>query len=79
MNESSLKQSFPVCPRCDTDKTVVIAKSVVIDVWEAYSCPVCHFVWRSTEPESITNPAKYPAAFKLKPEDIPGFPSLPAI
>lgn len=67
------------CPRCDMKEATVVARSPVAGAWEVYLCPVCKFTWRSTEPETITNPEKYNPAFKVNPADVPLAPQVPAI
>jgi transposase-like protein len=54
------------CPRCDSEKVSVLTKAPVDDAWEVYPCGTCHFTWRNTESENITNPEKYDKRFKLK-------------
>jgi hypothetical protein len=48
-------------------------------VWTLYRCKTCLYAWRSTEPEENTNPDKYPAAFRLSPDDVASFPIVPNI
>ena len=55
----------PICPRCESEKTRILTRSPVDGVWEVYNCEGCFFVWRSTEPDFITDPKKYDAEFKL--------------
>ena len=40
------------CPRCDTADVRVLTRSPVPGAWEMYSCRVCLYSWRSTEPDS---------------------------
>ena len=67
------------CPRCDSATTEVQFESPVKGAWVLYRCTTCLFTWRSTEPETITNPKLYPARFKIKPEELKDFPVMPAI
>lgn len=67
------------CPRCNTEKASVIASSPVKGAWELYHCPVCLFIWRSSEPESIIDPQKYNPSFKVDPADIPKAAHVPVI
>ncbi|MGA9173589.1 MAG: non-oxidative hydroxyarylic acid decarboxylases subunit D [Thermoactinomyces sp.] len=67
------------CPRCETKKAEVVTKSPVKGAWEVYQCPVCLFTWRSSEPETITNPEKYNKAFKVDPADVPLATQVPAV
>ncbi|MCL6631819.1 MAG: hypothetical protein K6T63_04225 [Alicyclobacillus herbarius] len=68
-----------VCPRCEAKEASVIARSPVKGAWELYQCPTCFFIWRSTEPEFITDPAKYNPAFKVTPNDVAGAVHVPPI
>ena len=68
-----------VCPRCRSAAIDVLSNSPVAGVWTMYSCKTCLYAWRSSEAEENTNPDKYPEAFRIKPEDIPKFPKVPAI
>lgn len=70
---------FSTCPRCESNTTEIQFKSPVKGVWELYQCTTCLFAWRSTEPETITNPKLYDPKFKFKPEDMPSFPTMPSI
>ncbi|MBM7645453.1 transposase-like protein [Scopulibacillus daqui] len=67
------------CPRCESKKTETVSQSPVKGAWEVYLCPVCMFTWRSSEPESITNPEKYNKAFKVDPQDIPHAAKVPPV
>ena len=67
------------CPRCDVEGCTVLTESPVKGCWVVYSCPRCFFVWRSTEPEKITDPAKYDPRFKLTAEKISNFAVVPSI
>lgn len=44
-----------------------------------FACATCLYAWRSTEPEENTNPDKYPAAFRLKPEQLADLAVIPTI
>ena len=74
-----MAKDFSVCPRCDSKTTEVVFKSPVEGVWEVYICTTCQFTWRSTEPDYMTDPAKFDPTFKIKPEDLPNFPTMPTI
>ncbi|MFC7391968.1 non-oxidative hydroxyarylic acid decarboxylases subunit D [Scopulibacillus cellulosilyticus] len=67
------------CPRCESKKAEMVSQSPVKGAWEVYSCPVCMFTWRSSEPESITNPEKYNKAFKVDPQDVPNAAKVPPV
>ncbi|MFE5402971.1 non-oxidative hydroxyarylic acid decarboxylases subunit D [Streptomyces sp. NPDC056580] len=68
-----------VCPRCDTDTVRVLTTSPVPDRWVMYVCSTCIYSWRSTEPTQATDPATYPAAFKIDPADIPALAAIPPV
>jgi len=67
------------CPRCRAARIELRSSSPVPGVWSVYACTTCLYAWRSTEPAENTDPDQYPAAFRLKPEDLPGLPVIPAI
>jgi hypothetical protein len=60
----------PPCPRCGSGKTGILTRSPVEGVWEVYHCEECLFAWRSTEPDFITDPAKYNPEFKLNRAEL---------
>jgi hypothetical protein len=68
-----------LCPRCRSATTEVRTASPVEGVWTVYGCRTCLYTWRSTEPEENTDPDKYPAVFRLKPEDLAKFAVVPSI
>ena len=70
---------FSICPRCDSKTTELQFKSPVEGVWEIYRCTTCLFSWRTTEPDTITDPEKFDPVFKVKPEDLPNAPMMPGI
>ena len=69
----------PVCPRCRSTTIEVRSNSPVAGVWTVFGCATCLYTWRSTEPEENTDPDKYPAVFRLKPEDLANLPVAPSI
>jgi vanillate/4-hydroxybenzoate decarboxylase subunit D len=69
----------PVCPRCQSNTTTVRGVSPVAGVWTIYGCDTCFYTWRSTESEANTDPAKYPAVFRLAPGDLPKLQVAPRI
>jgi vanillate/4-hydroxybenzoate decarboxylase subunit D len=79
MNETTSQTNLPVCPRCRSNSTALRAVSPVAGVWIVYGCDVCFYTWRSTEPETNTNPERYPEVFPLKQDDLPGLQVAPAI
>jgi vanillate/4-hydroxybenzoate decarboxylase subunit D len=38
--------------------------------WEIYHCTRCNYSWRSSEPDSITDPAKRDPSFQLADVDV---------
>jgi hypothetical protein len=70
---------MPICPRCDDPNSSILTESPVKGIWVMYRCPRCLFTWRSTEPEEVTNPARYNRDFKLTPEMIEHAMITPAI
>jgi hypothetical protein len=68
-----------VCPRCRSTTIEVRSSSPVAGVWTVFGCATCLYAWRSTEPEENTDPDKYPAVFRLKPEDLANLPVAPSI
>jgi hypothetical protein len=73
------KGTAPICPRCESSPTKIRFESPVAGVWTLYGCDDCLFTWRSTEPETITDPKLYPARFKVKLEKLKDIPVMPAI
>lgn len=57
-----------ICPRCDCGEARKIFEAPENAVWEVYRCPRCFLLWRNTEEEQVTNPALYPADYKLTEE-----------
>jgi vanillate/4-hydroxybenzoate decarboxylase subunit D len=80
MSASTTKVNDPLpCPRCRSNTTVVRAVSPKAGVWTVYGCDTCFYTWRSTEPEENTNPDKYPAVFRLVPENLAKLEVAPPI
>lgn len=67
------------CPRCESDGPEVLSQSPVAGAWTVFHCPTCFFTWRNTEPDFITDPAKYHPNFKFAPQDMAHFGVMPAI
>ena len=67
------------CPRCRAGTIKTLGKSPVAGVWTVFGCSTCFYTWRSTEPEENVNPEQYPAAFRLRPEDIPNLRAIPMV
>ena len=68
-----------ICPRCESATVELQFSSPVKGVWEIYRCTKCLYAWRSTEPETNTDPAKYPHRFKVDPARLNDYPIMPAI
>jgi hypothetical protein len=76
---TSTTDESPVCPRCSSADTHVLARSPVKDVWIVYGCKICLYAWRNTEPEENTNPVKYPEAFRQDPNEVSKFVVVPTV
>ena len=68
-----------ICPRCDHDQAYKIFEAPEDASWGVYRCPRCHFTWRSTEEEEVTNPKLYNPKFKLSETQIQNLPPKPPI
>ena len=68
-----------ICPRCDDERAAKIFEAPENAVWEVYRCPRCFFVWRSTEEDSVTDPALYDPKFKLDEKKIREMVAKPPI
>jgi hypothetical protein len=68
-----------ICPRCRSGPIATLGQSPVAGVWTIFGCSTCLYAWRSSEPEENTNADKYPAAFRLRPEDLPKLKMVPPI
>jgi len=79
MSDTSQGSSVPICPRCRSNSTEIRGVSPRLGVWTVFGCGTCFYVWRSTEPEENSNPEKYPAVFRLIPENLPKLGVAPAI
>lgn len=68
------------CVRCLAgDVTVAAHAPDGSGAWEIYRCPRCNYAWRSTEPETITDPARRDPFFQLDGVDLDALLSpLPA-
>jgi vanillate/4-hydroxybenzoate decarboxylase subunit D len=73
------QQGGLMCPRCRSLGCQTLAESPVPGIWTVYGCPVCFYAWRSTEPAQNQDPAQYPEAFRLKPDELNNFPVVPTI
>jgi len=59
------------CVRCIKGDAEVVAKAPDgSEAWEIYRCTRCNYGWRSTESESITDPAKRDPFFQLDTTDL---------
>lgn len=80
MSASTTNVTNPLpCPRCRSNTTVVRAVSPKAGIWTVYGCDTCFYTWRNTEPEENTNPDKYPAVFRLVPENLSKLEVAPSI
>jgi hypothetical protein len=57
----------------------VLTVSPVLGRWVLYVCDTCFYTWRSTEPSYATDPASYPAAFKIDATEIPHMAAIPPV
>jgi vanillate/4-hydroxybenzoate decarboxylase subunit D len=71
--------SSPKCPRCESQTTSVLTHSPVEGAWTVYHCEECFFAWRSTEPDYITDPAKYNREFKLNRTTLDQADTMPSV
>ncbi|GAB2970163.1 phenolic acid decarboxylase subunit D [Amycolatopsis acidiphila] len=68
------------CARCDSTGTIrVLTTSPVPGAWTMYACSTCTYSWRSTEAAYVSDPATYPAAFKVDPAAIAEMPVVPTV
>lgn len=59
------------CVRCLNDEAYKVADAPDgSGAWEVYACPVCHYNWRSTEPDYITDIEKRDPRFQLTNDQI---------
>lgn len=59
------------CIRCDENTARKVAEAPDgSKAWEVYYCERCNFSWRNSEEDGVINPAKRPAFFQLKGEDL---------
>ncbi len=79
MSVTTEQARLSVCPRCRSNKAGLRGSSPIEGVWTVYGCDICFYTWRSTEQEENTNPDKYPAVFRLNPEDLPNLQVAPVI
>ena len=68
-----------LCPRCTHEHLAIQTPSAVAGAWDVYQCGRCLYTWRTTEPARRTQPAAYPAAFKLTAEDIDNAIEVPSV
>ncbi len=68
-----------VCPRCRSNTIAVRGVSPVAGIWIVYGCDTCFYTWRTTEPEANRDLDKYPAVFRLDPENLPKLQVAPRI
>lgn len=59
------------CVRCENDEAYKVADAPDgSGAWEIYACPVCHYNWRSSEPDYITEIPKRDPRWQLSNDDI---------
>lgn len=58
------------CLRCGNNAVKVADAPDGSKAWEVYACTVCHYNWRSSEPDYILDPAKRDPRFQLTDEAI---------
>jgi hypothetical protein len=59
------------CVRCLADTAAVSAQAPDgSGAWEIYSCSRCNYSWRSSEPDTITDPEKRDPFFQLDAVDL---------
>lgn len=64
------------CPRCESEKVRIMAKSPVGNAWEVYVCERCCYSWRSTEKITISEVFKLDDQRIAKMSVIPPIPPL---
>ncbi|HEJ9148038.1 TPA: phenolic acid decarboxylase subunit D [Serratia marcescens] len=74
-----MNRSPDKCPRCEAAGPETLCHAPVEDTWTIFLCPTCFFTWRSSEPDFITDPEKYPSRFKFAPTDMANFGIMPNI
>jgi vanillate/4-hydroxybenzoate decarboxylase subunit D len=67
------------CPRCNSQKTEIVSASPVEGAWVIYSCSICFYSWRSSEPDYATSVEHYNPHFKIRLEEIDDFAEVPTI
>ncbi|HEY2057376.1 MAG TPA: non-oxidative hydroxyarylic acid decarboxylases subunit D [Amycolatopsis sp.] len=65
-----------ICPRCRSTEAATVAHSPVAGRWTMSSCSACWYSWRSTEPDTATDPDAYPVEFRLTAGEITAAPRL---
>lgn len=79
MSDATQGATPAACPRCRAPTIALHSASPIAGAWAVFGCATCLYTWRSTEPEANTNPDKYPAVFRLRPEDMPNLAISPTI
>jgi hypothetical protein len=77
VNETTVNST--VCPRCAAENVRILTTSPVPGRWEMYVCDTCVYSWRSTEPAYATDPAAYPAEFKIDIAEIATMAAIPTV
>jgi hypothetical protein len=79
-NDEELQtKRIPGCPRCDSQVTQLVTTSPVPGAWSVYSCLECFYGWRSSEPDYATQSNTFDRNFRINPEEIDLFLSLPTV
>lgn len=59
------------CLRCGNDAAEKVADAPDgSKAWEVYACSVCHYNWRTSEPDNILVPELRDPRFQLTNEEI---------
>jgi vanillate/4-hydroxybenzoate decarboxylase subunit D len=59
------------CVRCLDGEAEIVARAPDgSDAWAIYRCTRCNYGWRTSEPETVTDPAKRDPFFQLDGTDL---------
>lgn len=75
----SSARNTTVCPRCEEPAVRVMTTSPVPGKWTMYVCDTCFYSYRSTEGPAATDPAAFPADWKVDPAGIPDMLPMPPV
>jgi hypothetical protein len=79
MGNKGTLASLPPCPRCDSARTEQVSESPVPGAWVIYTCGVCFYTWRSTEPDYATRSECFDPRFKIPADKISEIAQVPFI